>query len=168
MIERARQFAIAAHGDQKRKYTGEPYWHHPASVAAIVRDVPHTPEMIAAAYLHDTVEDTATTLQDIHAEFGGKVRNLVFWLTDQSKPEDGNRAARKAIDREHIRWAPTAAKTIKLADLIDNSHSIIEHDPDFARVYLREKRLLMTYLADGDATLYARAKDILIAQGYWS
>lgn len=155
----AEQFARIAHGDQRRKYTGEPYWHHPASVAAIVRTVPHTPEMIAAAYLHDTVEDTATTIADIRHHFGYTVAELVFWLTDQSLPEDGNRATRKAIDREHIRWAPAAAKTIKLADLLDNSRSIVEHDPKFATVYLREKRLMMSYLTEGDATLYARCQE---------
>jgi hypothetical protein len=85
----------------------------------------------------------------------------VRWLTDVSRPEDGNREIRKRIDREHTAQAPAIVKTIKLADLIDNSRSIIAHDPDFAHVYLREKRLLLDEaLREGDATLWAMADEI--------
>jgi len=90
--DRARAFATAAHAavKQLRKYTGEPYIVHPAAVAEIVKSVRHTPEMIAAAWLHDVVEDTGVTLEAIESEFGADVTSLVFWLTDQSKPSDGN------------------------------------------------------------------------------
>jgi hypothetical protein len=54
-----------------------------------------------------------------------------------------------------------ACKTIKLADLISNSKSILEHDKDFARVYIKEKELLLEVLTEGDTTLYAQAKDIV-------
>lgn len=69
--EKARVFATAAHGavGQVRKYTGEPYINHPAEVVQIVRSVQHTPDMIAAAWLHDVVEDTAVTLEDIEQHF---------------------------------------------------------------------------------------------------
>jgi (p)ppGpp synthase/HD superfamily hydrolase len=78
---RALEFAIAAHAsiDQRRKYTGEPYIVHPIAVAALVRSVPHTPEIIAAAYLHDVVEDTPVTIEEIRAEFGDEVAALVDW-----------------------------------------------------------------------------------------
>lgn len=52
-------------------------------------------------------------------------------------------------------------KTIKLADLISNSKSICEHDKDFAKVYIKEKELLLEVLTEGDPTLYAQAKDIV-------
>ncbi|WP_210325037.1 HD domain-containing protein [Mesorhizobium silamurunense] len=156
---RAYSFAAAAHGSVKqlRKYTGEPYIVHPVAVAEIVKSVPHTPEMIVAALLHDTVEDTPATFEDIEEEFGPRVAGLVRWLTDVSKPSDGNRAARKALDLAHIAQAPPEAKTIKLADLIDNTSTIKERDPDFWRVYRHEKLRLLEVLKDGDATLWARA-----------
>jgi (p)ppGpp synthase/HD superfamily hydrolase len=163
IVERARLFATAAHAavKQVRKYTFEPYIVHPAEVASIVATVPHTDEMLAAAWLHDTVEDTGVTIVDIQAEFGNEVAELVGWLTDVSTPEQGNRAVRKAIDREHTAMAPAAAATVKLADLIANSRSIIAHDPAFARVYLEEKRMLLEVLSRGDATLMAEARRIV-------
>ena len=155
---RAQDFAARAHADQFRKYTHEPYIMHPLEVARLVRSVPHTEEMLAAAWLHDVVEDTAVTSGGILANFGVEVAVLVGWLTDVSKLSDGNRAARKAIDRAHTADAPPSAKTIKLADLIDNSRSIVEHDPKFAKVYLEEKRLPLPFLKAGDATLWAMAE----------
>lgn len=157
--ERALAFAKAAHEsvDQRRKYSNEPYIVHPIAVAEIVRSVRHTPTMIAAALLHDTVEDTSTELCDINDEFGYDVAELVYWLTDVSKPEDGNRKVRKQKDLEHIAKAPAAAKTIKLADMIDNTISIRERDPDFWRVYRHEKLRLLEVLKEGDPTLWARA-----------
>lgn len=161
---KAQAFATHHHGaiGQVRKYTGEPYINHPAAVVALLRTVPHTEEMLAAAWLHDTVEDTAATIEEVRIEFGDEVAELVGWLTDVSTKEDGNRAARKAIDREHTAAAPPAAKTIKLADLIDNSRSILTLDPDFARVYLREKERLLAFLTEGDPTLHAIATHIVI------
>lgn len=159
MEDRARKFAEAAHAgiNQRRKYSGEPYIAHPAAVAELVRSVPHTEAMICAAWLHDTVEDTPATLTDVEREFGAEVAALVEQLTDVSRPEDGNRKKRKTIDREHTAKASAQAKTIKLADLIDNTRSIVERDPDFAKVYLAEKVLLLEVLREGDATLWALA-----------
>jgi len=161
LVHKAQVFAIAAHSavGQKRKYTGEPYFVHPAEVARIVAGVSgSTPEMVAAAWLHDTVEDTGVTTTDIHMNFGPEVAVLVGWLTDVSKPEDGNRAVRKAIDREHSAAAPAEAQTVKLADLISNSKSIVEHDPAFAKTYLEEKRLMLEVMIKGDPTLMAEAR----------
>ena len=134
---------------------------HPLAVARIVSKVPHTEGMLAAAMLHDTVEDTRVTLIDIEHKFGDEVAELVGWLTDISRPEHGNRAARKAIDRGHTAMAPAQAKTIKLADLIDNTASIVRHDPAFARVYLSEKAALLEVLKDGDAVLWNKANNAL-------
>ena len=161
IIERARLFATAAHAavKQVRKYTGEDYINHPIAVARIVDSVDHTPEMIAAAFLHDTVEDTGVTINLIRAEFGAEVAELVYWLTDQSKPEDGNREARKTIDRLHVASGPAEAQTIKLADLIDNTLTIEARDPDFYRVYRREKELLLDVLTLGDPALMRIARD---------
>ena len=160
LVELARVFATAAHAavKQTRKYTGEPYIVHPAAVVEIVRSVRHTPEMLAAAWLHDVVEDTGVTLDQIKAEFGRVVAELVFCLTDRSRPEDGNREARKTIDRLHIAAAPPDAQTIKLADLIDNTSTIEAHDPNFAKVYRHEKRMLLDVMTSGDAALMKVAR----------
>lgn len=166
IVRKAHVYAMAAHAavGQKRKYTGEPYIVHPAAVAKMVAGVPGaTKDMVAAAWLHDVVEDTGCTSNDIHMGFGGEIASLVGWLTDVSRPEDGNRAKRKAIDREHTARAPAAAQTIKLADIIDNCRSIVKYDPEFAKVYLEEKRQLLEVLTKGDPGLYATAREIVMA-----
>jgi len=154
-------FAMKAHAGQVRKYTNEPYWKHPAAVSLLVFNAGGDENMIIAALLHDTLEDTATTYDDIVREFGTDVADLVLEVTDVSKPEDGNRAVRKALDREHLAQATPRAQTIKLADLIHNSASIVELDPGFAKVYMPEKAALLEVLTKGDATLYAKAKQIV-------
>jgi (p)ppGpp synthase/HD superfamily hydrolase len=159
LVARARAFATAAHAEvnQKRKYTGEDYIVHPMEVAAIVATVPHTEEMLAAAWLHDTVEDTNATIKDVRECFGDIVADMVADLTDVSTPGDGNRAVRKAKDLAHTAHASRGAKTVKLADLLSNTKSIVEHDASFAKVYLREKSAMLDVLGEGDATLHARA-----------
>jgi guanosine-3',5'-bis(diphosphate) 3'-pyrophosphohydrolase len=163
--DRARVFATAAHAavGQLRKYTHEPYIVHPAEVVSTLKTVPHTEAMVAAAWLHDVVEDTGVTLELVRAEFGDEVATLVGWLTDVSRPDHGNRAARKAVDRAHTAAAPAEAQTVKLCDLLSNTRSIMEHDAKFARTYLEEKRLLLEVMTKGDATLRARAQSIVEA-----
>ncbi len=153
LVERAASFASLHHKGQSRKYTGEPYITHPQAVVGIVSTIPHTEEMLAAAWLHDTVEDTPATIESIKYHFGDKVAEYVGFLTDVSKPNDGNRKVRKALDRVHISNAPAEVQTIKLADLIHNTESIIAHDPKFAKVYLVEARLLIEVLEYGDSAL---------------
>lgn len=160
IVEKARVFATAAHAavGQVRKCTFEPYIVHPTEVVAIVASVPHTREMLAAAYLHDTVEDTRVTLDLIRSEFGDEIADLVGWLTDVSQPADGNRFDRKAKDRAHSATAPADAQTVKLADLIANTRSIVQHDEKFAQTYLEEKRLLLAVMDKGDPQLMAEAR----------
>lgn len=163
LIEKADTFALAAHAavGQMRKYTGEPYIVHPREVAKLVASVGGSDDMVAAALLHDVLEDTKVTYRVIEGVFGSIVADLVNWLTDVSKPEDGNRAERKKLDREHIAHAPRDAKTIKLADLISNTLNIVPNDPGFARVYLKEKELLLPFLAQGNDLLYGKARQLL-------
>jgi (p)ppGpp synthase/HD superfamily hydrolase len=163
MQERARLFSLVAHSatGQVRKYNNIPYWVHPYEVAKIVSTVNHTEAMIAAAYLHDVVEDTHITIDLIRDEFSDEVANMVEWLTDISKKEDGNRAIRKAIDREHIKNADSNSKTIKLADIISNTIDIHENDPEFFKVYSIEMKLLLEVLIDGDSTLFKYAQKLL-------
>ncbi len=164
LIEKARVFATAAHGAaaQLRKYTNEPYIVHPREVAGIVSLHGGSEAQIAAAWLHDVVEDTGVTIETIREEFGTEVAELVGWLTDVSRPDHGNRAARKAVDRAHTAMASAEAQTIKLADLISNCTSIKEHDEAFAKVYFEEKRLLLEVLTKGNSVLYERARALVL------
>lgn len=164
VVDQAYRFAAVAHGQQKRKYTGEPYINHPRNVAGLVKTAGGTDAMVAAAYLHDVVEDTPVTNADIRDIFGNEIADLVGWVTDVSRPEDGNRAARKAIDCAHLAAAPAEAQTIKLADLIDNTASIRDRDPDFWKVYRLEKLALLEVLTKGDPNLFELAR--LQCQGY--
>ena len=162
IVDRALAFATIAHGEQKRKYSGEPYIVHPIEVMEIVKTVPHDEAMLAAALLHDVVEDTEVTIAEVRQAFGDDVASLVDDLTDVSKPEDGNRKARKALDREHSAQSSPRAQTVKLADLISNSSDILENDPKFAKVYLAEKELLLKVLTQGDPTLHEKASTFLL------
>jgi len=159
VVAQARAYAMHAHQriDHRRKYTGQPYEVHLKAVHQLVSTVSDDPETLAAAWLHDIVEDTTVTIGDVRREFGEQIARLVGELTDVSRPGDGNRAARKAIDRQHLAAASPAAKTVKLADLIDNGRDICKHNAEFAKVYLQEMAALLTVLGEGDARLYKKA-----------
>ena len=161
-LQKAVKFATNAHRKQKRKYTDEPYINHCFNVFDIVKKLSLcNTDTLIAALLHDTVEDTETNLNDIKEIFGAHVAYLVDGLTDVSRPEDGNRAARKKLDRDHLAGGCSAIHTIKLADLIDNTLTIVEHDPEFAKIYMDEKRELLKVLTRGDSYLYGEAYKIV-------
>ncbi len=161
IIERARRFATKSHADQRRKYSGKPYIIHPLAVATLVSEVTDDHDAIAAALLHDVVEDCEVTVHDLVAPFGVRVAAFVNWLTHVDRRDGENRAERKARDREKLSSAPTIVKTIKLADLIDNAPSIIQHDAKFSPVFIGEMQLLLEVLRDGDPILLAQAEKIV-------
>jgi (p)ppGpp synthase/HD superfamily hydrolase len=161
IIVKAGLFAVEAHKGQVRKYTNLPYHTHVFAVSTLVEVAGGDENMVAAALLHDTLEDTPTTYEDLVEEFGTDVADLVREVTDVSVTADGNRAIRKALDRAHLADASPRAQTIKLADLIHNSGSIAEYDPSFAKVYMPEKAALLEVLTAGDPVLYAKAKAIV-------
>lgn len=141
-------YAIKKHEGQIRKYTGESYIIHPISVANIIREIcsdiqPMDLDIVyrleELAYLHDTVEDTDATLEEIESLFGEYYSKNVEYLTNISKPEDGNRKIRKMIDMEHTLKGSIDSIIVKLADIIDNCHDIVKRDASFAQKYLREK-----------------------------
>lgn len=160
MEEKALKFAEKAHLGQKRKYIEEDYIEHPKRVAETIRSVPHTEEMICAAYLHDVVEDTDFSNEDIKQYFGEEVANLVHELTDQYIKRDYphlNRKARKKLEVNRQEKISPQAKTIKLADVIDNTRDIVKNDPNFARKYLREMESLVESLQGGNFKLFMLA-----------
>jgi len=156
----AMQFARMVHQHQVRKYTGNPYADHLAEVAGIVSTVTINSLqmhdiMIATAWLHDCVEDQGVTGAELARRFGPDVQAGVLALSDL---ECGNRAERKAASRQRLARAPWWVQTIKCADLISNTSSIVKHDPKFAAVYLEEKRLLLDVLTNADRRLLEMAR----------
>ena len=162
VIDKAFAFATAAHAavGQKRKYDGAPYIVHPQRVADIVRTYGGSDDQIAAAYLHDVVEDTQVDINTIRDMFGDTIAELVSDLTDVSCSYDGNRATRKSIDMEHTLCGSVDAQFVKLADIIDNSRDIAENDPSFWKVYQKEMLALLEGMTDCTMfPLYAKALD---------
>ena len=106
LAAKARDYAISAHAriNQLRKYTFQPYDVHLKGVAELVAMVTDDEETIAAAWLHDTVEDTPATFEDIEREFGHGVKALVMELTDVSRPGDGNRAIERKLTLTTLPW----------------------------------------------------------------
>ncbi|SEF53725.1 HD domain-containing protein [Oceanospirillum linum] len=163
LVERARQFASDAHGrhEQVRRYTNEDYIVHPQAVAERVAEFLPEPEVLAAAWLHDVVEDTDVDLDEIRQLFGDEVALLVEQLTSGPHSDDLERAERKLLDRMQLQQADKRAKTIKLADIIDNTNTIAERDPEFAALYLPEKYAMLQVLKQGRPELFALARQII-------
>lgn len=151
---RAKQFAIEAHESigQIRKYTGEPYHVHVVAVAELVLEKTQDEEVVAAAYLHDVLEDVAPTMPQygedvIRKEFGDRVISMVLELTDVFTKEnypDLNRKKRKAMEADRLSKISEEAKLIKRADLFDNNKSIT--GTSFEKVWLQEKAILDSIL----------------------
>lgn len=159
IVKDAIVLACTGHEGQRRKYyTNIPYIVHPCRVATRVEAVPGaTDVMIAAAWLHDTVEDTNITPEVIEVTCGLDVRTLVGWLTNPSKGSRLPRAQRKAMDREHLAQAPYEAKIIKLIDRTDNLRDMHLAPFDFAKMYHEESVALLEVL---------RGTDFLLEQEY--
>jgi len=170
MIDRAIAFAATAHAGQKRKYDNLPYIVHPIEVMTIVHKAGGDEAMLVAAILHDVIEDCEVSLETIIRRFGEDVAMLVDKLTDEFTKEvypTWNRRRRKLAEIERLAGAPARAQTIKYADLISNTRSIVEHDKNFAVRYLEEKAALLDVMNKGDATLYQQALAEL-SRGQWT
>lgn len=168
---KAMELARKAHANQRRKYTNAPYTDHLAEVAGIVAtitdfDTIHPEALIATAWLHDIVEDCGYTAERLWEELdpdldypteADQVVRGVLWLPDL---EEGNRATRKRLSRERLARAPHWVQTIKCADLISNTGSIVQFDPAFAKVYLEEKRLLLHVMTKADRRLWDIANQL--------
>lgn len=145
----ARHFAVTRHANQVRKYTGEPYWHHCRAVAEQVQMEGGSEAMICAAWMHDCIEDTTATYDEIREQFGVEIAQLVLdlsdWYTTERYPDD-NRAWRKMRECSRMASMSPDAKRIKLADIADNTKSIVKYDPKFAITYLREKADMLEVL----------------------
>ncbi len=165
ILESAIALARKYHHGQYRKWTqpgmpAEEFFVHPFSVYERVSKVPGVTEAVqAAAVLHDVVEDTACTLQDIKFHCGEEVASLVDGLTNRSSvdPETKKlpRAERKRIDRERLAVAPEWVRKIKLIDRAYNLRDMAGAPDKFKSIYLQESRQLYAVLCDADPVLAA-------------
>lgn len=145
-VEDAVDFSRQAHGEQKRKYTGEPYTNHTEDVAREVSKYTDDLDVVRAALLHDVVEDTGVPLSEIRAKFGDRVADIVSDLTDVYTKEnypDLNRKSRKILEHNRLSKASDEAKLIKTADILNNADDISMHDKSFSKTYLVEAKDLL-------------------------
>lgn len=150
---RATLFAHTHHDGvgQTREGSGEPYIVHPIEVAGIAYAMgvefgyPHEWVEVAviASLLHDTIEDTKCTYNDIETAFGAVVRDTVFWLTDVVDKSQGNRRVRKELERVRLTAAPGRVKFIKCCDIIANARCILKDKPGSAQLFLTEKMAVL-------------------------
>lgn len=156
----AMRFARSVHAGQVRKYTGNPYADHLAEVAGIVAAVAPIGSqslMVSVAWLHDTIEDCSVTHAELKMLFGVEVADGVLSLSDT---EEGNRKQRKAASAARLGACDGWIQTIKCADLISNTSSIVMHDPKFSEVYLAEKRTLLEAMTRADSRLWNMAANL--------
>jgi (p)ppGpp synthase/HD superfamily hydrolase len=159
LVEKAENFARDAHKNQLRKYNGEPYIVHPERVATRTAKYTDDEKVIAAAWLHDVVEDCQVSLKEIEEEFGFKVATVVGWLTNPSHDFPHlKRVARKEMDRHHLYSSPAEAQLIKAIDRIDNLNDIKLAKDSFKILYAKESLALAGVLTKAPASLVEELK----------
>lgn len=160
------KMVIEFHGEQKRKYTGEPYWYHVFDVANIAKHLHKLAWEIAVC--HDLIEDTECTRNHLYATIkncGYSIDETMFifegviGLTDVYEKEDfpdKNRKERKLLERKRLSQLPSLIQSIKYADMIHNTQSIVADDKNFAKVYLREINDTLDVMREGDFELFRK------------
>ena len=127
LLDRAIVFAVHAHAGTERRGKGFPYIVHPMEAVEIVATMTNDQELLAAAALHDTVEDTSTTIEQIRTEFGNRVAELVATESDephQSGDSIENWRARKQAAIDRLSHAPLDSKMVALGDKLSNMRAI--------------------------------------------
>jgi len=129
LILKALEFASVKHRDQRRKdKDASPYINHPIALASVLwREGGVTdPAVIAAALLHDTIEDTQTTWQELRGEFGDEIADVVLEVTDVKWLK---KESRKRLQESKARFSSERARLVKLADKICNLRDLVGHPP---------------------------------------
>ena len=127
LLDRAIIFAVKAHAGTERRGKGFPYIVHPMEAVEIVATITPDQELLAAAALHDTVEDTDVTIEQIREEFGERIANLVASESDvmiQGVSEEDSWHARKQAAIDRLARAPHDAKIVALGDKLSNMRAI--------------------------------------------
>lgn len=171
-LDKIIEFADLAHGDQMRKYTPERYIVHPIKVMRTCSQYTDSLPVLAAAVLHDVMEDTdykqndlAVFLQNYMSEEEQNFTiQLVRELTDVYIKKDFpalNRFKRKKKELKRLMEISPEAQTIKYADIIDNATEISQSDPDFAERYLQECYDIVSTLTKGNPELRSIALEVV-------
>jgi (p)ppGpp synthase/HD superfamily hydrolase len=139
MIEKALQIASQAHNGQFRKGTQIPYITHPIAVGMILMKAGYSDEIVAAGILHDTVEDTDLTIEEIEREFGPKVAEIVAGCSEPDKSLSWEK--RKEHTIEFLKAASNDIRAVACADKLHNIRSIIDdYEQNGEAVWSRFKR----------------------------
>jgi RelA/SpoT family (p)ppGpp synthetase len=142
LLNRAYVYAMKAHGEQMRA-SGDPYFSHPLQVAAILTDLKLDDATIAAALLHDTIEDTETTRAEIDAKFGREIGVLVEGLTKLKKLDLVTKEAKQAENLRKLLLAITADVRVLLIKLADRLHNMrtLQHMRPEARLRVAQETI---------------------------
>ena len=127
LLDRAILFAVRAHAGTERRGKGFPYIVHPMEAMEIVSTMTADQELLAAAALHDTVEDTDVTVEQLRAEFGDRIAELVAAESDafvEGVSEEDSWHARKQAAIDRLARAPHDAKMVALGDKLSNMRAI--------------------------------------------
>jgi guanosine-3',5'-bis(diphosphate) 3'-pyrophosphohydrolase len=165
ILETVTQYADAAHGEQLRKYSRDRYIVHPVRVMKICKRYSDNVQMHAAALLHDVLEDTHVTADEMsiflksvfNLREANETLRMVVELTDiytKKAYPHLKRRARKDLEIIRLSKISIDAQTIKYADIMDNAKDIMIHDVDFATVYLKESQRLLEEMNQGNKILY--------------
>jgi (p)ppGpp synthase/HD superfamily hydrolase len=159
LLTRAALRAAEAHAGQTRKGGEVPYVFHVIEVAHLVAHAGGTPEMVAAALLHDVVEDSDATGEDIARDFGPCIATLVEGMTDDPSWGDLPRDEKKRRQADHMAGAPRAVRRIKIADQTSNVRDVGRLPkgwaPEEARAYIAGAALVVDACRGSDAVLEA-------------
>jgi (p)ppGpp synthase/HD superfamily hydrolase len=145
LTDRAKKFAEKKHINQTRKFDENlPYISHPTAVAERLASIINDEEMIAAAFLHDTLEDTQTTYEEISQEFGNRVADLVQELTSDKKEE--KLVGKAEYLTKKINDLSPEARLIKLLDREHNVSGFLQSPPEFCQRYAQETQYILDHI----------------------
>lgn len=146
IVAKAKLWATQAHEGQYRKFSGQPYVEHPKRVAQIIlryKDSAELDMLLAAALLHDTIEDSSTSEEDIFHEFGPDVLNIVAELTT---PTTVTKSEKREYLAKKMTGMTSYALVIKLADRLDNCSDLRHATKQFRSSYIKETRYIISQL----------------------
>lgn len=161
LIKKAEDFAVKKHHGQTRKFTGEPYVIHPKQVSDLVAQYGGSPEMIAAAWLHDVVEDCGVKIKKIREKFGDKVAKLVEELTLPPYADKGGKKSDYIAKK--METMSSDGLTIKLCDRLNNVSDFETAHPKFVSKYAPKTKFIMDSLEDSGRPLTAKQEKLVQA-----